>query len=108
MPEMKHTPGPWRAGYASEMERAVQMLVRAEQIDGQPYVAVVPSRGIGDHSHMANARLIAAAPDLLMACIAAFKSKGGALPISTWLEIQAAVEKATGTPLVKFLMEHDS
>jgi hypothetical protein len=103
MPEMKHTPGPWRAGYASEMERAVQMLVRAEQIDGQPYVAVVPSRGIGDHSHMANARLIAAAPDYFEGVQKMLDNEqcGG----SGWWEgfemLKAAHRKAMG-------MEHDS
>jgi hypothetical protein len=36
------------------------MVVRAEDIDGQPYVAICPNRG--DGAHEADARLIAAAP----------------------------------------------
>ena len=62
---MKYTPGPWRAGYGSEIERSIRMLVRAEEQDGQPYIAVVVNY---DGRHEANARLIAAAPKLLAAC----------------------------------------
>lgn len=62
----EHTPGPWRAGYLDEKDRAERMIVRAEQVDGQPYVAICPNPLVG--SHGANARLIAAAPALLAAC----------------------------------------
>jgi hypothetical protein len=41
------------------------MFVRAESVDGQPYVAICPAPAVG--SHEANARLIAAAPELLAA-----------------------------------------
>ena len=57
-----HTPGPWRAGYVNESDRKERMLVRAECGDGQPYVAICPAP-----NQEGNARLIAAAPDLLAA-----------------------------------------
>lgn len=53
-----HTPGPWRPGRGLEGE----CLVRAEQVDGQPYVALVFK---SNDDYEANARLIAAAPELL-------------------------------------------
>lgn len=62
-----HTPGPWRAGYGSQAERGEFMIVRAEEIDGQPYIATCYSGSVVG-SHEANARLIAAAPELLEVC----------------------------------------
>jgi hypothetical protein len=62
--EAKHTPGPWRAGFQDEMSRSVEMNVRAEGVDGQPWVAICRCN-FGGIDIEANARLIAAAPDLL-------------------------------------------
>src|SRR4051812_3270219 len=61
-----HTPGPWRAGFASEKDRRREMIVRAEEGDDQPYIAIFP--GFTTDEHEANAQLCAAAPDLLAAC----------------------------------------
>jgi hypothetical protein len=61
---VKHTPGPWRAGYESEQDQPRKMLVRAEESHGQPYVAICyPAQGQDDH--IANASLIATDPALL-------------------------------------------
>jgi hypothetical protein len=56
------TKGPWRAGYVDEEDRKERMVVRAERVDGQPYVAICPRPLVG--SHEANAALIAAAPTM--------------------------------------------
>jgi hypothetical protein len=67
MSSTRHTPGPWRAGYESKSGRRNMIIVRAEDLDGQPYVALCPS--VSCDEHMANALLIAAAPRLLEACL---------------------------------------
>ena len=56
-----HTPGPWKVGYKNESGRYI------EAPDG--YVAVVHYWSRSDEEMEANARLIAAAPDLLEALI---------------------------------------
>lgn len=61
----KHTPGPWRPGHIDHWERGEKIAVRAENIDNQPYVAFLPDL---DGNVLANACLVAAAPDLLAAC----------------------------------------
>lgn len=98
----KHTPGPWKAepsGYGSVISK-----------DGKSMVAVWPE-GLGGPTfpHEANARLIAAAPDMLSALSAAVESgmvpvssmkDGGASKYSRQVEvadqIRAAIAKATG------------
>lgn len=64
----EHTPGPWRPGHIDHWERGEKIAIRAEHIDDQPYIAFLPDL---DGNVEANARLIAAAPDLLEACHAA-------------------------------------
>ena len=61
---MSHTKGPWRAGYQSEADRPTEMLVRAEEVDGQPWVAICRSN-FGDIPIEANTQLISASPDML-------------------------------------------
>ena len=61
----EHTPGPWRPGHVDHWERGEKVAVRAEEVDDQPYIAFLPDL---DGKVMANAQLIAAAPDLLNAC----------------------------------------
>ena len=58
----KHTPGPWIADVATDENERVELFIRR---DGDA-VAIA-----GDISSRANARLIAAAPDLLEALRAA-------------------------------------
>lgn len=62
----QHTPGQWRAGYEREAYSKHTMIVRAEGVDGAPWVAICRSN-FGDIPIKANARLISAAPDLLEA-----------------------------------------
>ena len=92
----KHTPGKWRAGYLDEADRKNQMIVRAEDVDGQPYIAICPNPVCGDLE--ANAQLIAAAPDLLAVCkwsLEHFEGGGPELvPITE--RLRAAIAKAKG------------
>lgn len=105
MSDAKHTPTPWRAGYASESERKHEMIVRAEHVDGQPWVAVCRSN-FGDIPIEANASFIALAANnhaaLLAACKRAVKARRHATdctyrPCDCYLrDCRAAVERAEG------------
>ena len=55
----EHTPGRLRAGYLDEKDRQQRMVLRAEDADGQPYVAVCLGGCVV--SHEANAVRIVAA-----------------------------------------------
>lgn len=98
----KHTPGPW----LFRLE-AVRTVIFHEGVIGERAIAV----GAGWYpDHIANARLIAAAPELLAACIA-FMPKGMAIgngnvpddliiPMDVTMgelrAFEAAIAKATG------------
>lgn len=80
----KHTPGPWRVNYncfgASGMNVEIINEVKAEEV-------------------MANAHLIAAAPDLLEACksaLALINISTDYAGMSTSRELEAAIKKAKG------------
>lgn len=64
--EMKHTPGPWEACKPEEALHAVR-----RQIAHNPLGMIICDVGYGETEevNIANARLIAAAPDLLAALI---------------------------------------
>jgi len=97
----QHTPGPWNVGDDSPNEYEGPTI---ENID--TVVAVIPIDDINDSSpeERANARLIAAAPDLLDACqhlleMVAECQLNGVLPdAKKWPAAQAAaaITKATG------------
>jgi len=65
MNESKHTPGPWQV--TDEDVRGNDIYYRIEA-EGFGMVALVDATPVDDDSLRANARLIAAAPDLLDAC----------------------------------------
>ena len=89
MPEQTHTPGPWKVSKCCIASPAlppgkwhhVAQVGLADDYDPQPLVADIHTRGVyhnseaaalrADPEQLANARLIAAAPDLLEACKAA-------------------------------------
>ena len=71
---MKHTPGPWKHHLAPE-DNAPEWAYRFQYwVDSSGNVPIADIRGIGDPTTAANARLIAAAPDLLEACQYAFEN----------------------------------
>jgi hypothetical protein len=69
-----HTPGPWDV--TGQADAARYIVVRAIRANGQPgrIIARVPfnKEGDGVYTDASDARLIAAAPDLLAACKALF------------------------------------
>ena len=83
----KHTPGPWIA----DLYEDGCFVVRPHGKEG-PLIA---ERGVwfDDESH-ANARLIAAAPDLLEACLATLDAEAGDL--TAYEMVKAAIAKAEG------------
>jgi hypothetical protein len=107
----KHTPGPWRVREATERGIFYQSYVIGPPIDwpsdGEQIACRTPT-GLGGR-YLANARLIAAAPDMLEAldeadtAFAAFNVCGdcpqtrGAIR-EAWAKVSAAYAKATGRP----------
>lgn len=79
----KHTPGPWKA--QSRCASDGTLVVKDASFDE---ICVVREKTLRDYTdedkkHVANARLIAAAPDLLAACEAVLKADANPQP---WLE----------------------
>ena len=96
MDKTKHTPGPWQVSYETDIsgfendpENGCIGLVDVAHV----YMRTVPGR------HEANARLIAAAPELLEA-LAAVVCQYGNPDIHKWMAVinqaSAAITKATG------------
>jgi hypothetical protein len=84
----KHTPGPWQDFVNDDGELIVQM--------GKSHrVFVADMEGSCSHCH-ANARLIAAAPELLQACEAALKLADEMNEGDLYDQIKSAIAKAKG------------
>jgi hypothetical protein len=83
----KHTPGPWNVGHEDENTGEIEVIS-----DGRPYVCLVLPGAI-DEVTPANARLIAAAPELLEALQRL--DKNGHTQ-ATWEFALRAIAKATG------------
>ncbi len=103
MSETKHTPGPW----ANDPDRgsahgAAPVIVAAScwRGDRREVAKVLYHAGSEDPEVLANARLIAAAPDLLAACVALCNQEDwgdlGASPGSPIGRGRAAISKALG------------
>ncbi len=103
---MKHTPGPWEVSRGAQsdaysVEAAMQTICNVKFIKGQELSKA------GVKQEESNARLIAAAPELLAACkatIAEFKQLGQAMgeytppeTVDVWNLVEAAIKKAEGT-----------
>lgn len=110
MADAKHTPGPWRLSPESERAEWIADADAAHAIDADDPVdgrlfEVAAVWGIDrsdreDDRSLANARLIAAAPELLEAAQAAWNCIGELSPTQARVEtaqlLQAAIAKATG------------
>ena len=88
--EKKHTPGPWsadecRSGFAVYAYKSGEAVVQTEDDEGR----------YGTIANEANARLIAAAPELLDA-LRLVLAHDGALTGADWTAIRAAIAKAEG------------
>lgn len=95
MSEAKHIPGPW---YCDQSDTKHDFPTRREIFGGGYLIAEVTGNGNGTSG--ANARLIAASPQLLHACLAAVefitRSERGPLDSATLCEIlDAAIASAT-------------
>lgn len=104
----RHTPGPWFIEETPESDSGSFLIIS----DGAPeWIVAETARGIPGNPDEANARLIAAAPDLLAALKAAVDcgmvptssvSDGGAAKyvhqVAVADMIRAAIAKAEGTP----------
>jgi len=97
--KVQHTSGPWftRDKNRVQLEFPEQIYVKCE--DGTPiHIAYVPTRECAE-SH-ANARLIAAAPDLLAALEQVdddlIENEEGSISLQTMQQLRAAIAKAKG------------
>lgn len=83
----EHTPGPW------------DLVVHGKndsRVGRKTLLAIVYSENFGDRpTQEANARLIAAAPDLLLGCKAALRYRDGLVGTAI-VQIEAAIAKAEG------------
>lgn len=101
MGEAKHTPGPWLYIRLDEWSHSVATQ-HGELPDGSPNLWTVATVNKNrEPEHEANARLIAAAPDLLGALQAMLRmwDEGGSLPglvEGVITEANAAIAKANG------------
>lgn len=95
------TPGPWVADSAPQHAAAYWYILAGSDVDGTPIVATVrldTTDGPPRSEAEANARLIAAAPDLLQACedaLRVFVSEGHG-HYREAETLRAAIAKATG------------
>ena len=102
MNDAKHTPGPWAVEDVSGVARQIYVTA-TDHRRGTPFiVALVYQKTPADQSqpedvaaNMANANLIAAAPDLLAACEYVLADNPN-LRASTWRALNAALAKAKG------------
>ena len=98
MTELKHTPGPWKATRRGIMALN-PMTGRYSLVVCQPnWRGVEPDDVWLDTPREANARLIAAAPDLLEACKAFCRKveAGEAKSTRSYAQMKAAIAKAEG------------
>lgn len=94
-----HTPGPWEVNYVVDGAFEIQAAR-----DGDPIVIATRAPFRKRHLEFVdNARLIAAAPDLLAACVEAYEwivRHGDSVPASAVplsMQLRAAIAKAEGS-----------
>lgn len=101
MADAKHTPGPWEAddtdiGFSAGGERDVCPALRPGR---RPNGGFIIARLAGP-DRAANARLIAAAPELLEALESVFRRRNEGTDAAIWAEwdsVAALIAKATGS-----------
>ena len=92
--QAKHTPGPWSVTETFCNNACNRLVVKRKTWGGE----VVADLGEAPDANRANARLIAAAPELLAALrvIAEDGKRNGWIPSFHWGEARAAIAKAEG------------
>lgn len=97
--ETKHTPGPWEFSHREGQDKMYRTEVFSEEYGGIAtcdWTVKQCGNGVISTYREANARLIAAAPELLDALIE-LDDCGGEIPSwSTRDKVRAAIAKATG------------
>ena len=93
-PRTQHTPGPWVAYRANPLTRDVIYINPAATPSTLLEIATVYTTGLDEAE--ANARLIAAAPDLLEACEYIATRYFPEIPAHAMIMIRAAIRKARG------------
>lgn len=98
--KLKHTPGPWKAAVDTR-ENIVVAPPNMKEGDYGPMICLVSNKQDVIESDFANARLIAAAPDMLDTIISALtpSTKDGWL----WNKFAPIIEKATGMTIDEVL-----
>ena len=81
----KHTPGPWHV--AGQGDDKGNLPIKA---------CAITIAGVNGQGTLADARLIAAAPDLLAACEAALNMVDGDGHPPAWDKLRAAIRRAKG------------
>ena len=67
MEKTKHTPAPWKIGRGGPNPKD-PVFWRTDVLNSSSTIRIARVSGVGEETSKANARLIAAAPDLLEAC----------------------------------------
>ena len=100
MTKVKHTPGPWRVGYSDDSGTGEDGFYCVTASDTECVVRSGESFGLGyGIENAADARLIAAAPDMLAALIdiqSAGRDELNDSASEAWQVVAAAISKATG------------
>ncbi len=84
-----HTPGPWHV-----LNHSMQCIIRSENFE-ETFTNIAVTPGLNGNAE-ANARLIAAAPDLLEACKSALDEGDDYVAMK---KLKAAIAKAEGSAL---------
>lgn len=90
--KQKHTPGPWELGIDDHLQEVTSLDGVVCQL--YEYGEIKPAKRMRNSE--ANARLIAAAPDLLEACINVTGEPAADMPYTTYEKLLQAIKKATG------------
>lgn len=87
--ETKFTKGEWSINEWTQPDDRISIGAV-----GTPLIAIVPSRDVSYNEQKANAKLIAAAPDLLEALMN-IENDDNSIPATIWEMRNAAIKKAT-------------
>lgn len=95
MSEMKHTPGPWK--FTDGTITYTQFNIETEEYHHNGFIGEIGGGNQRNEEIKANAKLIAAAPDLLAACVEFVRKCecGEAWSTRSYNQMKEAIKKAT-------------
>ena len=100
--KLKHTPGPWKLTSPEKLQEYILYRPLVWSSKGEGHGAICEMKFF-DQFDEANARLIAAAPEMIEALILVYKTT--ALTVDIAMEIQDIIERATGLSIAEVLSE---